>query len=152
MDRGNVRRAQRAYISAGRIVDRSRSADHGEREHPPRYMEETGIANLCIREVLALPEMRQTVFAAIDEAVKVADAEGIVLDSVEACEVLSKIAGPGGSGDNKTSLCNDLLRKRPTEIDFINGAIVRIGREHRIATPVNETLVAAVKALESHYC
>ena len=36
-------------------------------------------------------------------------------------------------------------------VDFINGAIVRLGAEHGVPTPVNNTLAAAVKALESHY-
>lgn len=111
----------------------------------------SGIANLKIREVMAVPEMEQTVFAAIDEAVAVGRADGVALDAAEAREVLARITGKGGSGENKTSLCIDLLNKRPTEIDFINGAIVRLGRTHGIATPVNATLVAAVRALESHY-
>ena len=111
----------------------------------------SGIANLKIRELFQVPEMSETAYAAIDEAVEVGKAVGVALDANEAREVLSKIAGPGGSGDNKTSLCNDLLNRRPTEIDFINGAIVRLGRQHGIATPVNATLVAAVKAQESHY-
>jgi 2-dehydropantoate 2-reductase len=35
-----------------------------------------------------------------------------------------------------------------TEIDFINGAVVRAGREHNVPTPVNQTLVAAIKGIE----
>ena len=108
----------------------------------------SGITNLRIKHVMQVPQMRETVFAAIDEAVEVASAAGLDLNPAEAREVLAKIAGPGGSGDNKTSLCNDLLNGRPTEIDFINGAIVALGKKHGIPTPVNTTLVAAVKALE----
>ena len=108
----------------------------------------SGIANLRIKHVMEVSQMRDTVFAAIDEAVEVAQATGLDLDSKAAREVLEKIAGPGGSGENKSSLCNDLLNRRPTEIDFINGAIVALGRRHGIKTPVNATLVAAVKALE----
>ena len=111
----------------------------------------SGIGNLKIREVMALPEMKATVYAAIDEAVAVSDAIGLHLDPEDAREVLAKIIGPGGSGENKTSLCNDLLNKRPSEIDFINGAIVKLGKENGVETPVNATLVAAVKAIESHF-
>ena len=111
----------------------------------------SGIGNLKIREVIALPEMNAAVYAAIDEAVAVSEAIGLDLDPEDAREVLAKIIGPGGSGENKTSLCNDLLNKRPSEIDFINGAIVRLGKENGVATPVNATLVAAVKAIESHF-
>ncbi|MGB0846480.1 MAG: ketopantoate reductase family protein [Thiolinea sp.] len=111
----------------------------------------SGISNLKIREIMAIPEMKATIYAAIDEAVIVGKAAGVELDSEEAREVLAKIAGPGGSGENKTSLCNDILNQRPSEIDFINGAIVKLGKEHGIKTPINSTLVAAVKALQSHY-
>jgi 2-dehydropantoate 2-reductase len=111
----------------------------------------SGISNLKIREIMAIPEMKETIYAAIDEAVIVGKAAGVELDSAEAREVLAKIAGPGGSGENKTSLCNDLLNKRPSEIDFINGAITQLGKKYAVPTPINATLVAAVKAIQSHY-
>ena len=111
----------------------------------------SGIANLKIREIMAVPEMRETVLAAIDEAVSVGRADGVSLNEAEAREILGKIVGEGGSGENRSSLCIDLQNHRATEIDFINGAIVRLGKRHGIATPVNRTLLAAVKALESRY-
>ncbi len=43
----------------------------------------------------------------------------------------------------------DLLGGRPTEIDFINGAIPRVGRELGVATPFNEAVTALVKAREA---
>ncbi len=111
----------------------------------------SGITNLPVDKVMAVPELRETIFAALDEAAAVARAEGIDLDAEETREVLLKVTGAGGTGGNKSSLCHDLLNQRPTEIDFINGAIVRLGAQHGVATPVNSTLVAAVKAMESAY-
>ena len=111
----------------------------------------SGIANLPVGKVMDVPVMRDTIFAAIDEAAAVARKVGVAIDVAEAREVLLKVTGDGGTGDNKSSLCNDILNRRPTEIDFINGAIVRLGEVHGVPTPVNKTLVAAVKALESHY-
>ena len=108
----------------------------------------SGIANLRIKHLMRVPQMRETVYAAISEAAEVARAIGFDLDPVEAREVLEKVSGPGGTGDNKPSLYVDLLLGRPTEIDFINGAIVELGLRHGIPTPVNATLVSAVKALE----
>jgi 2-dehydropantoate 2-reductase len=35
-----------------------------------------------------------------------------------------------------------------TEIDFINGAVVRWGQRHGVPTPVNATLVACIKGIE----
>ncbi len=111
----------------------------------------SAIANLTIKEVFAVPELKETAFEALDEAAVVARAEGVDLDPAESREVINQIAGPGGSGDNKSSLCVDILNRRPSEVDVISGAVVRLGRKHGIPTPVNRTLVAAVKGLESHY-
>ncbi len=47
------------------------------------------------------------------------------------------------------SLLLDLRAARRTEIDFINGAIPRVGRTVGVAAPVNETVTALVRALES---
>ena len=111
----------------------------------------SAIANMTIKQVFAVPELRETAFEALDEAVEVARAEGIDLNAAETREVIDQIAGPEGTGDNKSSLCVDILNRRPCEVDVISGAVVRLGREHGIPTPVNKTLVAAIKALESHY-
>jgi 2-dehydropantoate 2-reductase len=45
----------------------------------------------------------------------------------------------------------DILRKKPTEIDAINGAIVRQAQSLGIKTPVNALLVDLVKTIESNY-
>ncbi len=111
----------------------------------------SAIGNMTIKQVFAVPALRETAFEALDEAVEVARAEGVDLNAAETREVIDQIAGPTGTGDNKSSLCVDILNRRPCEIDVINGAVVKLGRKHGISTPVNKTLVAAVKALESHY-
>ncbi len=111
----------------------------------------SAIANLTIKQVFAVPALRETAYEALDEAVEVARAEGVELNAGETREVIDQIAGPTGTGDNKSSLCVDILNRRPCEIDVINGAVVRLARLRGIATPVNKTLVAAVKGLESHY-
>jgi len=41
------------------------------------------------------------------------------------------------------------MKKKKTEIDFLNGKIVELGRKHHIATPINETLVSLIKSLEA---
>ena len=111
----------------------------------------SAIANMTIKQVFAVPELTETAFEAMDEAVEVARAEGVELNAAETREVIDQIAGPTGTGDNKSSLCVDIINRRPCEIDVISGAVVQLGRKHGISTPVNKTLVAAVKALESHY-
>ncbi|MDO8428198.1 MAG: 2-dehydropantoate 2-reductase [Candidatus Diapherotrites archaeon] len=49
---------------------------------------------------------------------------------------------------HKTSMLQDFENKRKTEIDYLNGAVVRLGKKHKISTPVNEFVVSMVKFLE----
>jgi 2-dehydropantoate 2-reductase len=52
--------------------------------------------------------------------------------------------------DHKPSMLADLHHGRRTEIDYINGALAALGRKHRESTPVNDTLIAMVHALEEN--
>ena len=111
----------------------------------------SGVTNLTIGAAVAIPELRRMCYGAVAEAVPVARADGVELSHEESRAVLDMVVGPGGTGGNKPSLCVDLLNRRPTEIDVINGAVVTRGERYGIATPINATLVALVKGLESHY-
>ncbi len=111
----------------------------------------SGVSNLTLGELMAIPELRAVCYSAVDEAAGVASAEGVEMSREESHEVLDEIVGGGGTGANKSSLCVDILNERPTEIDCINGAVAARGAARGIATPINSTLVALVKALESHY-
>jgi 2-dehydropantoate 2-reductase len=79
----------------------------------------------------------------LDEGRAVAAAEGVEI-GVDAAFVNRFV-----TSDNITSMLQDFRRGRPTEIDFINGAIAELGRRHGIPTPVNEFVTALIKALES---
>ena len=52
---------------------------------------------------------------------------------------------------NVSSMLQDVLRKKRTEIDFINGVIVRQGQGLGIPVPVNSILVDLVKTIEASY-
>ena len=49
------------------------------------------------------------------------------------------------------SMCQDIHNRRKTEIDAINGTIVREGRALGIPTPVNETMMHLVRVITNHY-
>lgn len=49
---------------------------------------------------------------------------------------------------NFSSMCQDILKRKKTEIDFLNGEIVKLGKKHNISTPVNQTITRLVKFLE----
>jgi len=104
-------------------------------------------------EIMRVPELSATVFRLVDEAAAVAEAEGVSLDVAEAREVLMRLVevSDGGTGAAKSSMCEDLIRRRPTEIDTIHGAVARLARVHGIATPTIDTMVALIKGLQSRY-
>jgi 2-dehydropantoate 2-reductase len=53
--------------------------------------------------------------------------------------------------DNKNSMLQDVLKGKPTEIDFINGRIVEFGKKLGIEVGINELLTALIKGLESSF-
>jgi 2-dehydropantoate 2-reductase len=109
------------------------------------------LCHFRVGELFDVPEVKDIIFEALDEAAEVARAAGVELDAGDTKEVLLQITGKGGTGSNRSGMLVDVLNKRKTEIDFINGAVVRLGAEHGIPTPINKTLVAAVKGLERDY-
>lgn len=81
----------------------------------------------------------------IEECVAVAAAEGVRLDA----DVMATINEVFGRSRNIASMQQDLLRGRPTEIDYMNGAVAAVGAKHGIDCPVNRALTTIVKAMES---
>ena len=45
----------------------------------------------------------------------------------------------------------DVLKKRASEIDFISGAVSRIGKKHGIKTPLNDLMYSIIKIKEGMY-
>jgi 2-dehydropantoate 2-reductase len=53
-----------------------------------------------------------------------------------------------GASRNIASMRQDLIKGRPTEIDHMNGAVVRLGAQHGIGCPVNSALTTIIQALQ----
>jgi 2-dehydropantoate 2-reductase len=86
---------------------------------------------------------------AVTEAVKIAKRKRIKLIYEDP---LAKVEGVcEATSGNVSSMLQDVLRKKRTEIDFINAVVVRFGQELSIATPVNAMLVDLVKTIEASY-
>lgn len=96
------------------------------------------------------PNTRWLIEKMISEAFQVAGACGVDL-GLESPEEYLKILWDQKlppTRKHRSSMLQDILRGKRTEIDFINGAVVRLGEEYGIGTPNNTTLVRIVKAKE----
>src|SRR4029079_14175217 len=113
----------------------------------------SAVTDLRSFEIMRVAELQEIVFRSVDEAAAVAKAEGIPLDVTEAREVLMKLVDTsgGGTGNSKSSMREDIIRRRRTEIDTIHGAVARLARQHKVATPTIDTMVAMVKGLQAQY-
>ena len=93
------------------------------------------------------PSLRRLVTGRVDEGKAVAEAQGITLDS-DPEELIDHAARPDVAYDHKASMLQDVEARRPTEVDYLNGGIVRFGEAQGIATPLNAAIWALVKGLE----
>lgn len=107
----------------------------------------SGLTKLTYGDMYAIPEIEATACAAVAEGIAVAAANGIRLSSTVPRDAWFK-AAVGLPKGFKTSMLQSLEKKGPTEIDYINGAVVQYGKKIGIPTPVNSTLVACIKGLE----
>ena len=87
----------------------------------------------------------------VDEGKAVAAAQGIELDA-DPEDLIDHAARPDVAYDHKASMLQDVRRERATEIDYLNGGIVRFGEQHGVPTPLNRAIWALVKGLEQVEC
>ena len=93
------------------------------------------------------PALRALVSGLVAEGNAVAAAEGIELDA-DPEELIDHAAKPDVAYDHKASMLQDVEAHRATEIDYLNGGIVRFGAERGLATPLNRAMLALVKGVE----
>ncbi len=104
----------------------------------------TVILDDCIATALDHPEMLSVIVTIVDEVVKVAKGLSVSLDESMSQKV---VRSSQEIRDIHTSMYDDWKAGRPTEIDDLNGYIVKKGKEFGIPTPVNESLTALVKVI-----
>ena len=107
----------------------------------------SGITRLPYGELYQVPELEACAVAAVTEAMAVARACGVRLSITNPVDAWH-MAGAGLPFEFKPSMLQSLEKGSITEIDYINGAVVQQGARHGIPTPVNQTLVAAIKGIE----
>ncbi len=121
------------------------------------------VSGLLYREVMDDPDGREVALALWREGHDVGMAQKLTLEKVLGVEAGSLVVrGPedrervdgaievamGYAGATKASMLQDLERGLKTEVDVINGAVVDVGREYDVETPVNARVVELMHAME----
>jgi 2-dehydropantoate 2-reductase len=109
----------------------------------------SALAQTTYGQLVSVPEVRVLQQAVVREVVALANAEGVALQLEPSLEAMERIAVamPG----QLSSTAQDIARHKRSEIDHLNGFVARRGRELGVATPVNQTLHALVRLVESGY-
>ena len=124
--------------------------------HIKKYEWEKVILNSALSAMCALTrkpmkdmmDLEQTELLAEElmrESIEVAEASGVKLDEgffEHGIQYFKK------AGYHRTSMHQDILRRLPTEIDWLNGRVVERGRALGLPTPYNLTITALIKGLE----
>jgi len=108
------------------------------------------LTGLTHGRVCERPDLRALVSGLVGEGKAVAAAQGIVLDS-DPEDLIDHAAKPEVAYGHKASMLQDVEARRATEIDYLNGGIVRFGREHGVPTPLHEAIWALVKGVEQSW-
>ena len=99
----------------------------------------------AVRSVALLIPSSTREAARIDECLAVAATQGLTLH----VDFVRQIAAIFGPSHNIASMLQDLQRGRPTEIDYMNGALAALGAEQGVPCPVNAALAAIVREMEA---
>ncbi len=108
----------------------------------------TGLCGIRNGFIAEMREAAELCSSAVEEAIAVARAKGFPIGS----DMVQRVIGVArATARNRSSMGQDVDKKKRTEIDAINGAVVRFGKEAGIPTPVNQTLTSLMKVLEAQY-
>jgi 2-dehydropantoate 2-reductase len=108
------------------------------------------LTGLTHGRVCERPDLRVLVTGLVDEGKAVAAAQGIELDA-DPEELIDHAARKDVAYDHKASMLQDVEARRQTEIDYLNGGIVRFGSECGVPTPLNAAIQALVKGVEASW-
>jgi 2-dehydropantoate 2-reductase len=110
------------------------------------YSGPCGLSDRTVGEVMADPDLSKVSAACASEGYAVARKKGVKLDFTDP---VAYVRDFGSKIPNaRPSVLLDLMAKRLSEIDVINGSVPRVGQQVGVAAPVNETVTALVKAKE----
>ena len=85
------------------------------------------------------------------EVCDVAEAEGVNTDYDSVVATFRKVLDPNESGNHLTSMLQDVLKKKQTEIDSICGAVMEKAAQHGIKTPHLKTIFNLIHVIDENY-
>jgi 2-dehydropantoate 2-reductase len=115
------------------------------------------LVNCCYNAISAIGQIQYGKMAQVEpikslieelakEVILIANKEGIEITQDQARQANDQIVQTMAT--QRSSTAQDIARKKATEIDYLNGFIVRKGKEHGIATPANQSVFALIKMIE----
>ncbi len=105
----------------------------------------SALAGVRNGELLQRAPLARQMAALAQEAAAVARAEGIDISDEQAVALATEAAR--ATAGNISSMRQDVERGRPTEIDFLNGAIVRLAAQHELDAPENKKIADQIAAI-----
>ncbi|KAJ8902094.1 hypothetical protein NDN08_006502 [Rhodosorus marinus] len=104
----------------------------------------SAITRASVNEILAIPETRELLRETMQEIKSVAKAIGVELGNpIES--IFKRLDISGARHDDATvSTLRDVMDGRPTEVEYLSGRIVHLGKLHNVPTPISSTLYAAL--------
>ena len=102
-----------------------------------------------------IPEARELMYALQKEVILVAKQEGIgkglggdlTEEDIRTCQETAD----GLTPTSRTSMCQDVLAKRKTEVELFSKTVSALGKKHGIPTPINDLAYLQLRAIENSY-
>jgi 2-dehydropantoate 2-reductase len=107
----------------------------------------SGIGQISYGEMVKSPGIVKLIEEITKEFLAIAALENVAITMPEALAANNSIATTMVTQVSSTA--QDLAKGKVTEIDFLNGYIVQLGKRYGVATPYNESVYALVKMMES---
>jgi 2-dehydropantoate 2-reductase len=107
----------------------------------------TALTGLPNGRLLDFPDCKALMADLVEEAVTIAERRGVHLTFSDPLETVYRVAQK--TGGNRSSMLQDFDRKRRSEIDFINGAILREAEALGLEVPVNRAVTRLVRVLDT---
>ena len=96
-----------------------------------------------------IPEIKEVLRLAMQELLTISGYEGVDLGNRDIAELLDYLTTY--PYPNQTSMLQDILAKRKTEVDYISGDIIRLSHKWNCPCPVNLTMYYLIKSKQESY-